>query len=328
MMARREREHDEVHDPLGMAGLEFIEYATADPAAMGAQLESMGFVRVARHRSRPVLLYRQGTMNIVVNAVREPVALDPWALPGGDNVGSDGTGGVEGADAGDVQGVDAGSDAGEIAHVQAVAFRVANARDAFERCVERGAWPIPIDVEPMELHIPAIHGVGASRIYLVDRWQDFSIFDVDFVREPGADVRPAAIAGLHWFGIVQYVGEDRIGDWMAFYRELFGFVPLPEDAAFGVLPSGRILRSPCGRFHLQLVELAGDVMTDEDERFHRVAFGAPDVLAAVEALRSRGARFVESDLLRSNARGALTRSGDGQGVPFELVPDAPDPAAR
>jgi 4-hydroxyphenylpyruvate dioxygenase len=31
-------------------------------------LEMMGFHPVARHRSREVTLYRQGTMNVVVNA--------------------------------------------------------------------------------------------------------------------------------------------------------------------------------------------------------------------------------------------------------------------
>jgi len=39
----------------------------------------------------------------------------------------------------------------------------------------------------MELNIPAIHGVGASRIYFVDRYREFSIYSVDFVPIPGAD---------------------------------------------------------------------------------------------------------------------------------------------
>ena len=36
--------------------------------ALGQVLETMGFRPVARHRSREVLLYRQGTMNVVINA--------------------------------------------------------------------------------------------------------------------------------------------------------------------------------------------------------------------------------------------------------------------
>src|SRR4029453_16546994 len=55
-------------NPLGLDGIEFIEYATSRPQALGQVLEMMGFRPVARHRSREILLYRQGALNIVVNA--------------------------------------------------------------------------------------------------------------------------------------------------------------------------------------------------------------------------------------------------------------------
>jgi 4-hydroxyphenylpyruvate dioxygenase len=55
-------------NPLALDGIEFIEYATPKPQALGQVLEMMGFRPVARHRSREVLLYRQGGMNVVVNA--------------------------------------------------------------------------------------------------------------------------------------------------------------------------------------------------------------------------------------------------------------------
>jgi 4-hydroxyphenylpyruvate dioxygenase-like putative hemolysin len=55
-------------NPLGLDGIEFIEYGTARPQALGRVLEAMGFKPVARHRSREVLLYRQGPLNVVVNA--------------------------------------------------------------------------------------------------------------------------------------------------------------------------------------------------------------------------------------------------------------------
>src|SRR3954447_12764651 len=58
----------EPSNPLGLDGLEFIEYATSQPQAFGALLQNMGFAAVARHRSREVMLYRQGPMNLIVNA--------------------------------------------------------------------------------------------------------------------------------------------------------------------------------------------------------------------------------------------------------------------
>ena len=52
-------------NPAGIDGIEFIEYATPNPQALGQVLELMGFRPVARHRSREVLLYRQGDMNVI-----------------------------------------------------------------------------------------------------------------------------------------------------------------------------------------------------------------------------------------------------------------------
>ena len=58
----------ETPNRLGIEGIEFIEYTTSHPQALGQVLENMGFKPVARHRSREVTLYRQGGMNLVVNA--------------------------------------------------------------------------------------------------------------------------------------------------------------------------------------------------------------------------------------------------------------------
>ncbi|MGM9486813.1 4-hydroxyphenylpyruvate dioxygenase [Ideonella sp. YS5] len=273
-------------NPLGLAGIEFVEYETARPQALGQALEQIGFRPVARHRSREVLLYRQGGMNVIVNAHRPAGGLAPDTEP----------------------------------QIAAIAFRVRDAAAAYRRVLELGAWPVATQVEPMELNIPAIHGVGASRIYFVDRWREFSIYDVDFVPIPTVDPHPPALAGLGWFGIVQYIGFDRLADWMAFYGELFGFVELPPDRHFGVLNQGRILASPCGSLHWQLIEPDIDAAEiDAAESLHRIALGTPDVLAAVATLRERGVEFVESgEGVRSGVKGALTHAGP-QGTSFELV---------
>ncbi len=280
-------------NPLGLAGIEFIEYATSRPQALGQVLEQMGFRPVARHRSREVLLYRQGGMHIVINAHHR-----------------DGSGGRP-------------SDRAltESPVITAVALRVQDAAAAFRRAIDRGAWAVPTQVAVMELNIPAIHGVGASRLYFVDRWQDFSIWDVDFVPIPTVDQRPPALAGLHWFGIVQYIGTDRLADWTGFYRALFGFDELPDSQRFGILPKGRILQSPCKSFYLQLIEPEpGIVDVEGEETLQRMGLGAQDVPAAVAALRARGVEFVESSDLHSGDRGAVTVSWLG-GVMFELVHD-------
>ena len=279
-------------NPLGLDGIEFIEYATAKPQALGQVLEMMGFRPIARHRSREVMLYRQGGMNVIVNA-HIPV------MPNG-------------------------AQPADRPQLAAVALRVRDAAAAYAHALEKGAWAVPPRVEVMELNIPAIHGVGTSRIYFVDRYDKFSIYDVDFVPIPTVEQHPPAVAGLHFFGIVQYIGTDRTEDWAEFYRELFGFIELPAEQRFGILPKGRILRSPCppsSRFYLQLIEPEASVLDVEgDESLQRVGLGSADVLATVGELRKRGVEFLESPGVHTEDRGALTKSWMGS-VSFELVHD-------
>ncbi len=282
----------EAANPLGLDGIEFIEYTTARPQALGQVLEMMGFKPVARHRSREVLLYRQGGINVIVNAHQGELA--DSAAPG------------------------------DKPRLAAIALRVRDAAAAYRRALERGAWAVPPKVEVMELNIPAIHGVGASRIYFVDRYDKFSIYDVDFVPIPGVDPHPPAMAGLHFFGVVQYIGNERSADWTEFYRELLGFAELPAEQRFGILPKGRILQSPCpaaSRFYIQLIEPeAGLLDLEGDEQLQRIGLGTANVMATVAELSKRGVEFVQSKAVHSEDRGALTRTWLG-GVSFELVHD-------
>ncbi len=272
-------------NPLGLDGVEFIEYATSKPQALGQVLETMGFRPISRHRSREVLLYRQGAINIIVNAHSSGTALTQAPV------------------------------------ITAIALRVRDAAAAYRRALERGAWAVPARVEVMELNIPAVHGVGASRIYFVDRYKEFSIYDVDFTPIPTVDQHPPALAGMHLFGVVQYIGNDRTEDWTEFYSELFGFSALAAEQRFGILPKGRILRSPCDSFYLQLIEPEPGVLDlDDDECLQRLGLGTADVVATVAQLRARGVEFVASKVGDIDSRGALTRSLMG-GVMFELVHD-------
>ena len=54
--------------------------------------------------------------------------------------------------------------------------------------------------------------------------------------EKHVDPKPPAVAGLHYFGVVQSIYGERTRDWLDFYRNLFGFSVLPEGKYFGVLP--------------------------------------------------------------------------------------------
>jgi len=269
----------EPSNPLGLDGIEFIEYATSQPQAFGALLQQMGFAAVARHRSREVLLYRQGEMNVIVNS-HEATSASPV--------------------------------------LGAMALRVRDAGYAYRHSVELGAWEIEPHAAAMELNIPGIHGVGDSLVYFVDRYRDFSVYDVDFVPFAATQPRPPALAGLHWFGVVQAILGERTRDWVDFYETLFGFSVLPQGRYFGVLPNGTLLESPCHKFYLQLIEPPPESHIRWEEGLVRVGLGARDVSAAVRALTERGIVFVDRGAVQPSDKGALTQQYLGS-VTFELV---------
>ena len=276
---------------LGLDGIEFIEYATSRPQALGQVLENMGFKPVARHRSREVTLYRQGGMNLVVNASPDDARVS--ATTDGQPV------------------------------ISAVAFRVQDALKAHTRCIDLGAWTVPSHAQAMELHIPAIHGPGGSRFYFVDRWQEFSIYDIDFKPIPTVDQHPKALSDMSYFGVVQYIGAARSADWLAYFEHMFDFTVVPDEQRFGILPKGKLMKSPCGKFLWQLIE--PDPWMDDNEEapesLQRIGLGVRDVGAAVAALKAQGMEFVESTQLHPEDRGALTRAMLGS-VSFELVHQA------
>jgi 4-hydroxyphenylpyruvate dioxygenase len=237
----------------------------------------LGFQAVARHRSREVTLYRLGSMNIVVNAHPSQAGSH---LPG--------------------------RTLSEAPEIVAVALRVRDAAAAQEYVVAHGAWPVVSHVQVMELNIPAIHGVGNSKVFFVDRHEQFSIYDVDFIPLPHTpSTNPHHML---WFGIVQYVGLGRMADWLAFYEVLFGITALPDEQRFGILPKGKILQSPCHTFYIQLIEPDVDALEDNpEEHYHRVAFSVPDVLGTVSDMQGTGLRFVDFPTLAPSAKGALSQ---------------------
>src|SRR5947207_14330135 len=136
-------------NPMGTDGFEFVEYTGPDPQQLATLFERMGFVAAARHRSKNVTLYKQGDVNFILNAEPESFAQAFARLHG--------------------------------PSVCAIAFRVKDAAYAYERAISLVAKPVHGKVGPMELNIPAIEGIGGSLIYLVDRYGDHTIYDVDFL---------------------------------------------------------------------------------------------------------------------------------------------------
>jgi 4-hydroxyphenylpyruvate dioxygenase len=257
-------------NPMGTDGFEFVEYTAPDPEQLRTLFERMGFPVTARHRSKNVTLHRQGDVNFVINA-------------------------------------EAGSFGQRFAQQHgpsacAMAFRVRDAALAFRRAVELGATPVASPVGPMELSIPAIEGIGGSLVYLVDRYGEHTIYDVDFVpvAQP-ANSRPAGLTCIDH--LTHNVQRGRMNHWSGFYERLFNFREIRyfdiEGRKTGLL--SRAMTSPCGKIRIPINESQDDKSQIEEylreyrgEGIQHIALATDDICATVDQLRSNGIEFQDT----------------------------------
>jgi 4-hydroxyphenylpyruvate dioxygenase len=260
------------HNPNGTDGFEFVEFAHPDPAELARVLELMGFRPVARHRSKAVTLYRQGDVNYIVNAEPDSFAAAFAAEHG--------------------------------PCACAMAFRVKDAKYAYERAIALGAEPYIGKVGPMELSIPAVRGIGGSLLYFVDRYGDKgSIYDVDFVWTGERDPHPEQ-AGLYYLDhLTHNVHRGRMDHWAGWYEKLFNFREIRFFNIEGKLTGliSRALTSPCGKIRIPINESLDDKSQIEEylreykgEGIQHIACGSRDIYATVEALRANGLPFMPS----------------------------------
>ncbi|CAN7237363.1 4-hydroxyphenylpyruvate dioxygenase [Variovorax sp. LjRoot290] len=274
-------------NPMGTDGFEFIEYAAPDPAAMGQVFERMGFKAVAKHRHKNVLLYRQGTINFIVNAEPDSFA-QRFARQHGPSV-------------------------------CAIAFRVQDAKAAYERAIALGAWGFADKAGPGELNIPAIKGIGDSLIYLVDRWRgkngaqfgdigNIGFYDVDFEALPGLSAIEALAPegnGLTYIDhLTHNVHRGRMNEWADFYERLFNFKEVKyfdiEGQVTGV--KSKAMTSPCGKIRIPIneegKEQAGQIQEYLDlyhgEGIQHIAMGSDNLYKTVDALRANGVKLLDT----------------------------------
>jgi len=275
-------------NPMGTDGFEFIEYAAPDPRAMGGLFERLGFKAIARHRHKNVVLYRQGGINFIVNAEPDSFAQRFARLHG--------------------------------PSICAIAFRVGDAKSAYERAIALGAWGYAAQAGPGELNIPAIKGVGDSLIYFIDRWRgkggsrpgdigDIGFYDVDF--EPlAAEASIAASLNPPGHGLVTIdhlthnVHRGRMKEWAGFYERLFNFREIRyfdiEGQVSGV--KSQAMTSPCGRIRIPINEegtgKAGQIQEYLDqyhgEGIQHVALGSTDLFKTVDAMRARNVKLLDT----------------------------------
>ena len=61
-------------NPMGLDGFEFVEFSAPERGVLEPVFQMMGFTHVANHRTKDVVLYRQGDINFIINYERDSYA--------------------------------------------------------------------------------------------------------------------------------------------------------------------------------------------------------------------------------------------------------------
>ncbi len=258
---------DLFENPLGLDGFEFIEFCAPDKGLLEPVFEKLGFTRIARHRSKDVDLWRQGEINMIANyEPRSPAAY--FAAEHGPSACG-------------------------------MAFRVRDAKKAYDMAIARGAEPVETRTGPMELRLPAIRGIGGAIIYLIDRYGDaLSIYDIDFEYLPGADRHPVGAGFKLIDHLTHNVYGGRMDHWAKFYERVFNFREIRYFDIKGEYTglTSRAMTAPDGRIRIPLNEegKAGGGQIEEflrqynGEGIQHIAFICDDLIGALDRLKALG----------------------------------------
>lgn len=261
---------DLFENPIGLDGFEFVEFSAPTKGILEPVFQSMGFSKVAVHRSKDAELWRQGEINIILNYEKGSPAYYYAAEHGPSACG--------------------------------MGFRVRNARKAYAEVLARGAQPIEVSAGPMELKLPAIKGIGGAIVYLIDRYEEgSSIYDIDFQFIEGVDRRPVGCGLKIIDHLTHNLYRGRMKFWAGYYERLFNFREIRYFDIKGEYTglTSQALTAPDGKIRIPLNQGAGG--NDQIEEFlnqyngegiQHIAFSCDDLLGTWDRLKAQGCKFM------------------------------------
>lgn len=258
--------------PQAPLAAEFVEF-TAEPQdaeRLGETFATLGFAQAGTHRTKKVRRWRQGNVNLVVNAEPKGFARSYRIVHG--------------------------------TSICAIGVRVADAQAVMDRAAALGIRAYAPEGRPGRMAMPALRGVGGSLVYLVEDKGAEALWAREFEAVAAGDLAAADAHARRIDHLAAVVHNDEFLSWQLYWRALFG---LEGRAAQDVIdPSGLVqsqaLESPDGAFRLTLN--ASDARETLSSRFlaqgmgggfQHVALASDDILATADAVRARGAAMLD-----------------------------------
>ncbi|MBS0455724.1 MAG: 4-hydroxyphenylpyruvate dioxygenase [Proteobacteria bacterium] len=263
-------------NPMGIDGFEFVEFAAPDAAgvaALHALFGRMGFTAALRHKSRPITVYRQGGINLLLN--EEP---DSFA-----------------------------SDFAKAHGPCACGFAIRVARPALgvrDEVLARGGEAIGHHETSKAVPAPVVKGIGDCMLYLVDRYGEAgSIYDFDYEPIPGAAANPQGFGLTFIDHLTHNLYFGNMEKWADYYEKLFNFREIRyfdiKGAKTGLVskamtaPDG-IVRIPLNQSSDPKSQINEYLDQYKGEGIQHIALFTDDIYATVEAMHAAGVEFLDT----------------------------------
>jgi 4-hydroxyphenylpyruvate dioxygenase len=260
---------------IGMDGIEFVEFASPDPAALRKLFNHFGFAKTMSHQRQALERFQQGEINLLLN--REPGSYgDSFQKSHGPSISSMG-------------------------------WRVKDAKKAWELACSRGAEPASRgDLAYKEGTAPlyAIQGIGGSLIYFIDNYTRGDLYPrLGFVADPGKE-KVNSLGFTYIDHLTNNVFQGELKKWSDFYQTVFEFTEVRYFDIRGVKTglTSYALRSPCGKFCIPINEGSeeksqiNEYLRDyKGPGIQHLAFATDDIVQTVKGLHKAGVATLTID---------------------------------
>ena len=255
-------------NPAGTDGFEFVEYAEPnDSKLLESLFEQMGFSRFGLHKTKKIILYKQGDIYFILNQ-------------------------------------DPSSHAKKFANMHgpscaSIGFRVKDANKAYQRSIKLGAKAIATGTALLD-NVTAIEGIGGSHLYLVDRYgKKGNVYESSFTKTTPSNIPDMGLAYIDH--LTHNVYRGNMAKWADFYQRLFNFREIRYFDIEGKLTGlkSKAMTSPCGKIRIPINESADDKSQIEEylklykgEGIQHIALATDNIYKTVESLRQRKIKFL------------------------------------
>ena len=262
-------------NPLGVDGFEFVEFTGPEPEAMAARLELMGFTRTHVNPATGAVRMKQGDITLLVD-LKPRGQSEEFAREHGPSANG-------------------------------MAFRVADAKAAYDGAVARGARPAEgHDGGALGNDYPYIlQGIGGSLLYLVDQYGERgSLYDGWDEIEGWEEAERKNSVGLYCLDhLTHNVRRGQMRNWSGFYGNVFNF---EEQKYFDIkgkatglfsqamIAPDRAIRIPLNESQDENSQIEEFLRRYNGEGIQHIALATDDIFETVEEMKRRGIPFQDT----------------------------------